>query len=156
MLPGRKVTATREELQNMYWDQRMSMKQIAEKYGVIPGAVRYWMMKYDIPRRNRYEATIKYPRKPFSGDEYERAYLLGLRAGDIHARKRATNTVGVNVTTTYPAMIELFERTFGRYGHVKKYPAKGPLVYEWYVYCDLDTSFGFLIKKPMEAPGVLH
>jgi hypothetical protein len=91
------------------------MKQISEKYGVIPGAVRHWMMKYDIPRRNRYEATIKYPRESFSGDEYERAYLLGLRAGDIHARKRATNTIGINVTTTRPAMFRLCKEIFCKY-----------------------------------------
>lgn len=151
MSPGRKVTLTLEELRNMYWAQRMNTRQIAEKYGVWPEAVRHWMVKYGIPRRNRYEATIKYPRKPFSGDEYEKAYLLGLRAGDIHARKRATNTVGVNVSTTSPAMIELFETTFRGYGFVKKYPAKGPLVYEWYVYCDLDRSFEFLIEKPVEV-----
>lgn len=110
------------------------------------------MTKHGIPTRNKRKIVLKYPRKPFSGDANEKAYLLGLRAGDIHARRRAINTVGVNVTTTYPAMIELFERTFGRYGCVKKYPAKGPLVYEWYVYCDLDASFGFLIEKPMGVP----
>ena len=128
------------------------MRQIAKLYKTTIGAVLYRFAKYGIPTRTRRKIVLKYARRPFSRDKFEKAYLSGLRAGDIHARKRATNTVGVNVTTTYPAMIELFERTFGRYGHVKKYPAKGPLVYEWYVYCDLDTSFSFLIKKPTETP----
>lgn len=35
---------------------------------------------------------------------------------------------------------------------MKKYPVKGPLVYGWYVYCDLDMSFNFLIEKPISAP----
>ncbi|MDI6884668.1 MAG: hypothetical protein QMD00_06065, partial [Hadesarchaea archaeon] len=148
----RKITAGREELRHMYWTQRMSTKQIAEKYGATPEAARHWMIKYWIPRRNHYEATIKYARKPFSGEGHELSYLLGLRAGDIHARRRATNTIGANVTTTCPPMIELFERTFGSYGYVKKYPVKGPLVYGWYVYCDLDMSFNFLIEKPISAP----
>ncbi|MDI6884540.1 MAG: hypothetical protein QMD00_05410 [Hadesarchaea archaeon] len=152
MSPERKVTVTREELREMYWGQRKSLARIARLYGVIHQSVRYWMIKHGIPRRNRYDATIKYPRTPFSGDRYERAYLLGLRAGDIHARRRATNTIGVNVSTTSPAMIKLMEDTFGRYGRVNKYPAKGPLVYEWYIYCDLDTSFDFLIEKPTGVP----
>jgi len=148
----RKMTATKKELHHMYWAQRMSTGQIAEKYGITSDAVRNWMIKYNIPRRSLYEATLKHPRKPFSGYAEERGYLLGLRAGDIHARKRATNTVGVNVTTTCPSMIKLFERTFEEYGCVKKYPVKGPLTYGWYVYCDLDTSFNFLIEKPSGLP----
>lgn len=146
------MTATREELQNMYWGQLMNARQIAEKYGVVPGAVRYWMIKYGIPRRNHYEATLKYPRKPFSGDGYERAYLLGLRAGDIHARRRAANTIGVNVTTTRPAMFKLCKEVFAKYGYVKKYPVRGPLGPQWYVYSDLDKSFEFLIEKPTKVP----
>jgi len=149
----RKMTATREELYRMYWDERMSAGRIAEKYNVTDNAVLRWMEKYSIPRRGKYEVILKYPRKPFSGDENEKAYLIGLRAGDIHARKRATNTVGVNVTTTCPAMIELFEGTFGGYGCVKRYPARGQFGYEWYIYCDLDVSFKFLIEKSVNVPS---
>lgn len=65
----------------------MSTKQMAEKYGATPEAARHWMIKYGIPRRNHYEATIKYARKPFSGEGHELSYLLGLRAGDIRAEK---------------------------------------------------------------------
>ena len=110
------------------------------------------MTKYGIPTRNKPKPVLKYARTPFSGDKNEKAYLLGLRAGDIHARKRATNTVGINVTTTRPAMLRLCEKVFGKYGYVKKYPVKGPVVYEWYVYCDLDKSFEFLIEKPSQVP----
>lgn len=149
----RKVTITREELHNMYWAQRKSMRQIAKLHGVTLGAVFYRMTKYGIPLRNKPKIRLTHVRKPFSGDKNEKAYLLGLRAGDIHARKRATNTIGVNVTTTHPAMFKLFTQTFGRYGRVKKYPVNAQLGYEWYVYCDLDTSFEFLIEKPMKVPN---
>jgi DNA-binding CsgD family transcriptional regulator len=152
MAQPKKLTATREELYEMYWGKQMSARQIAERFSISEEAVRRQMVKYGLPRRSRSE-ILKYARMSFGGDPLEGAYLIGLRAGDIHARRRATNTVGVNVTTTHPAMCELFEKTFGKYGHVRKYPVKGHLGYEWYLYCDLDKSFEFLIDKPIEVPS---
>jgi intein-encoded DNA endonuclease-like protein len=151
MPPRRKVIIAAEELHEMYWNFRKPTRQIADEYGIAPETVRRLMIKYNIQRRNRYEATLRYLRKPFSENTSEKAYLLGLRAGDIHARKRSTNTIGVNVTTTHPAMYKLLKKTFGEYGRVKKYPVKGQLGYEWYVYCDLDMSFEFLVEKPTDV-----
>lgn len=150
MPPKRKVTATREELHRMYWGQRMNTRQIAEKYGVIPDAVRYWMIKYGIPRRNCYEAALQYPRKPFSGDGYEKAYLLGLRAGDIHARHQG-RLIEASVGTTHPAMLKLFRKVFSNHGTVGTYPFKIHS-YELGIYTSLDKSFSFLLQKPSSVP----
>lgn len=102
--------------------------------------------------RDRIEAQIqavtKYDRKPFDGDNIEKAYLMGLRYGDLHVVEHG-RAIRVRVSTTHPAMAELFESVFSPYSHVSKYPRRARLVeFEWTVECDLDQSFRFLLVKP--------
>ena len=102
--------------------------------------------------RDRVEAQIKavsrHEKRPFSGDENEKAYLMGLRYGDLHVVKHG-RAVRVRVSTTHPAMADLFESLFSPYGHVLRYPRKARLVaFEWTLECDLDGSFEFFLLKP--------
>jgi len=87
------------------------------------------MKRFQVPARKGGN-PLKYPRKPFSGNEKEKAYLLGLRAGDIYAQQRTPNTVEVTTATTHPAMIDLFYDIFDKYGHCGIYPRKSNMGYE--------------------------
>jgi len=88
---------------------------------------------------------MKYPKKPFSNNLIEKAYLLGLRAGDISAAQHRKQ-VQVITGTTHPAQIRMFERVFMNYGHVGKYPYEQNGQRKWYVHCLLDKSFNFLTE----------
>lgn len=138
------ITAYR--LRQSYVLEKKSTRQIAKELGIAQSSVRRWMKRFRIPAR-RGGCPLKYPRSPFSGDEGEKAYLLGLRAGDLYAQQRTPNTVEVTTATTHPAMIDLFHDVFGKYGHCNKYPRRSNMGYEWALYCGLDTSFGFLKNK---------
>ena len=127
-----------------------SLKRIA---GKEVDAVTVWnhLKARGIILRDKVEAQIKavskYDRRPFDGNEVERAYLTGLRYGDLNVVRHG-RAIRVRVSTTHPAMAELFEALFSPYGHVFRYPRRAELTgFEWSLECDLDHGFGFLLEK---------
>ena len=127
-----------------------SLKQIAA--GTIsPVTVWIHLRKHGVHLRDKLEAqiqaTTKHERRPFSGDSVEKAYLMGLRYGDLHAARHG-RAIRVRVSTTHPSMARLFGTLFEPYGHVAHYSRRAKLVgFEWTLECDLDSSFGFLLSK---------
>lgn len=73
------------------------------------------------------------------------SYLLGLRAGDIHMRRRRRQIEG-SVGTTHPAMLNLFRKVFSKYGKTGTYPYK-TRSYELGINIFLDQLFSFLVRK---------
>lgn len=150
----KKIEIPKSVLKELYWEKGLSPDEIAKKFGIKHGrTVRKKMEKFNIPRRSLSEANTVHPKTPFSGNLDEKAYLLGLRAGDFYA-KLNTHTVRVQTTTTHPAQVNMTKKTFGKYSHVGKYTFfnKKRGIEEWFVYCDLDESFKFLLEKPKEIP----
>jgi hypothetical protein len=105
------------------------------------------MERYGIPRRTISEAGMQFPKSEFAGSPTERAYLIGLRTGDLHC-VLSGNQVRVSTSTTHPAMWRLLSSVFGKYGRINKTPARDRLGFEWAVYAYLDRSFDLLLRKP--------
>ena len=128
-----------------------SLKEIAgEEYSAT--TIMVHLRKRGVKRRDKVEAQIravtKYEKRPFRGDSVEEAYLMGLRYGDLDAVRHG-RAIRVRVSTTHPAMANLFESIFSPYGHVLRYPRTAPFTgYEWTLEVDLDRSFEFLLEKP--------
>ncbi|MDE1853356.1 MAG: hypothetical protein KGI38_06375 [Thaumarchaeota archaeon] len=127
-----------------------SLKQIA---GDKVGPVTVWnhLKARSVVLRDKVEAQIqavtKYERRPFQGDDVERAYLMGLRYGDLNAVRHG-RAIRVRVSTTHPAMASLFKSLFSPYGHVNCYPRNASLTEsEWTLEVDLESSFDFLLSK---------
>lgn len=82
---------TGELLEDLYVRQRLSIHKIAERVHYSQPTVQRTLVRYNILRWCGRDALagmhLRYPKTPFSGDELERAYLLGLKASNIHARK---------------------------------------------------------------------
>jgi len=95
------------------------------------------------------EKRRKYERRPFDGTDEERAYLLGLRHGDLSVSRPWRGVVRVSTSTTHPAMAELFRSLFEPYGHVYQYARykKDTGTFEWNVQVILDASFEFLLRR---------
>lgn len=128
-----------------------SLKQIAGK-GLSPVTVFLHLRKRGLQLRDKVEAQIqavtKYARKSFIGDLVERAYLMGIRYGDLNVVKHG-RAIRVRVSTTHPAMAELFESLFSPYGQVHRYPRRAKFTgFEWTLECDLERSFEFMLFKP--------
>jgi hypothetical protein len=137
-----------QALGTLYWNKKMTISQIAEKFGVSAWTIHQRMVKFNILRRKIGESNLKQQKLPFSGGPVEMGYLLGLRAGDLSVRWKGKR-IRVEVCTSHPAMIELFKDLFQKYARVGQCPEnKNARIFLWRVFTDLDTSFSFLVKKP--------
>ena len=61
---------SKDDLIDMYYDQRLSLSEIAKKTGRGETTIRRWMDMYKLPRRNYSEATILYHMK-LKGEDSE-------------------------------------------------------------------------------------
>ena len=148
---------SKEILEKHYIEEKLSTASIAKKFGIKHDrTVRKWMEKYKIPRRSLSESQTIYPKTSFDDNPKLKAYLLGLRAGDFHAR-RIHKVIRVQSTTTHPAQIEMMEKVFGKFSHVGKhiFMNKAFNIKQCFIYCDLNESFSFIIEKPQEIQKLI-
>ncbi|MBI5650455.1 MAG: hypothetical protein HZC40_08430 [Chloroflexi bacterium] len=147
-----RVRFTEEELRELYEQQRLSIRAIAKQKRVHPETIRDYLILFGIARRSVAEAKIKYPRRSFSGDAIEKAYLLGFRAGDLNVQTAnfspTSQTIIVACGTTRPEQVALFRSLFEAYGHVAQYQSSGQL----FAVCYLDRSFDFLLEQEDRVP----
>lgn len=147
----RKVTEEMVDEWVRRYESGESLKKIAGG-SMSPVTVFTHLKRRGVRLRDKIEAQIeavsKYARRPFTGDRLEKAYLTGLRYGDLNVVLHG-RAIRVRLSTTHPAMTELFESLFSAYGHVSKYPRRAKLVgYEWSLESDLNDTFQFLLSKP--------
>jgi hypothetical protein len=139
-----------ELILDLYNDQGKTPEEISTLLGISKSAARDHIAKR---ARLKPRSTPRYWRAPFSGDEIEKTYLLGYRAGDVNAFQDSALTVTARVSTTHQAMLELFQGCFSRYGCCSATPRRVFLTgYDWQVHAYLDNSFRFLIPKPSSPP----
>ena len=148
-----------EELKKLYHIKKLSMQQIADKYGIHDSSTiwnKFRKYKIDsrtvqdgiklaIPRRSRSiaKSSIKYPKKIFSGDLLEKSYLFGFSAGDLHITKRRYGaTIRMTTTTTKKFQVELVKSLFEKYTSVRISQSKSG---QYSISCNLDLTFDFLL-----------
>ena len=144
-------------LNDLYTNQKLSQSKIARLFGVQNQTVRRWLKRVEIPIKKREdivsETLIKYNRNAFSNDPFEKAYLIGLRYGDISTQKHG-RFIRVSVSSSHPEMLILFRKLFEGYSKVRTYPKynKSTGAYLWCIYSDVDGTFSFLLDKKNEIP----
>ena len=141
--PKKIVQISKEELVDLYCNQKLPYSQIAKKYSCSPTIIFDKMRKYGVMPRDISEACTIYPKKDFSGNLIEKAYLIGFRLGDLNGIKKHA-LVYLKSNTTKIEQVELMKRLFSEYGRlrIKEYQ-RGIFNME----CSLNKSFNFLIKK---------
>ena len=155
--PAEHIRKVAREVEDGWVERYKTGESLKEIAGTTVSPVTVWnhLKKRGLVLRDKVEAQIqavtKYERKPFDGDSVEKAYLMGLRYGDLDAVRHG-RAIRVRVSTTHPAMADLFESLFSPYGYVHRYPREAKLTgYEWTLECDLDSSFEFLLEKAAAA-----
>jgi len=145
----KKVDIPKRVLKDLYLNKKMSSLKIAEKLGNVNArTIRKKLKKFGIPTRSLSEALTRKFKRHFPNDLNEKAYFLGLRAGDFYA-KWIRKSIRVQTTTTHLAQINLLKNAFRNYGETCVYLTKNKSREdEWFVYVDLHSSFRFLLKKP--------
>ncbi len=147
----------KETLKKLYLDEQLSQQKISELFGVQRQTINRWLKIYKISIRQQGDAVslalTKNRKTSFSENLKEKAYLMGLRTGDLAVQKHG-RSLRISVASSHPAMIKLFYNCFRSYGYVNKYPKFNKLLkkYLWAVYCDVDNSFEFLHQKPNKIP----
>jgi len=136
---------TKEELEKLYWQQKLTLSQIGEMFSVTYPTVIYWMKKCGVHTRG----VRKYKTMPFDGTELDKAYLIGLRLGDLNVKLHRRQIL-VRTSTSHPRMLELFRNIFQKYSHVHQFPMFHPRKkphFDWQIYVLLDKSFTFMINN---------
>jgi len=108
------MSLSKELLEELYNEQRLSMAEIAERLSCSPNKVAYWMIKHDIPRRDVSEAIYLWQNPdgdpfeihlPESDDERELFHLgIGLYIGEGGKKKEQE----VSISNTDPRVIRAF------------------------------------------------
>ena len=82
----KQILISKEKLKELYLNRKSSVAQIARKIKSSRWPIQKLMKKYGITPRSLSEAQMKYPKRDFSGDLIEKAYLIGFRLGDLWVR----------------------------------------------------------------------
>lgn len=147
-----KFVIPKETLVNLYLKEKMTTAQIAEKLNVSRTTIENKLREYCIPIRSRSERMTKFPKKSFSGDLQEKAYMMSLRSGDINAYKHSS-CIRIQTSSTHPAQIQMVRDTFEKYSHIGICFHSTRFGESRTVYSDLNESFNFLVEKTHEIPG---
>jgi intein-encoded DNA endonuclease-like protein len=141
------VDIPEKDLKRLYLNKRLSSRKIAKIFKCAYSTVDRKIHQANLPIRTLAEAHIIYPRKSFSGNLAEKAYLIGFRIGDLRVRKfhKNSETIKLDCASTKKDQIDLISSLFSRYGRVwiSKPNKQGATQIE----CFLDLSFSFLLTK---------
>jgi hypothetical protein len=137
---------SREILINLYKNKKLSTWEIEKKHGYCRGTVHRKLKEFKIGTRGRAESHISFPRKNFSGNLIEKAYIIGFRIGDLGVRKihPGSKTICVASGSTKIEQIELIKGLFENYGPVWIQKLKNG---KMNIQANLDESFNFLVSK---------
>ncbi len=142
---------SKEVLEDLYWKKELSLFKIAKMYGMkSKGSIAYHMERFKVARRPSDRKNLT--RHTFDGNLIEKAYLIGLRTGDVSAQKHCRLVVACT-TSPKKAQMQMFRDAFEKYSHVNEYEAKGGFTEKSRkINCYLHPSFDFLIEKPKSIP----
>lgn len=75
-MPANPINIPETKLRNLYLKQKLTPKEIAEKFGHSRYGIFRWIKKYGIKTRTYSETNTKYPKFDFKGNLKEKAYLI--------------------------------------------------------------------------------
>lgn len=155
VMERRKIQISEDELRNLYEKRKLSTLKIAKIYNCYHQTILRKMKEFGIKSRENTEANTLYPKYNFSGNLIEKAYLLGFRMGDLNVYKtsKTGKTIRIEGNSTKLSQMKLIKKMFGKYGHFKKYKAKGFRGDDfWHGYCLVNNTFDFLLIKKESVP----
>ncbi|MCX7841252.1 MAG: hypothetical protein N2559_17580, partial [Anaerolineae bacterium] len=152
-MANKTVHLNREELEYLYLVERLGIDAIAARLKTSHGSVWRALDEYGITRRDLSDACTKHHRANFSGDLREKAYLIGLRLGDLWVSKNkpgiGSKTILVSCHSSSHEQIELVRSLFEIYGHVH---ITTYLDGSAQIVCYLNETFEFLLPKEDAIP----
>jgi len=113
-VPSKKI------LVKLYINKKLSTWKIEKLYGYRRGTIHKKLIEYGLKTRSRANSHILFPRKNFSGNLIEKAYLIGFKLGDLGVRKVYPNseTICIASGSTINEQIDLIKSLFEKYGKI--------------------------------------
>lgn len=141
-----RINLSKKELRGLYLNEKLSTRKIEKKLKISRGTIYRKLKEFNIKTRDLATANITNPRKNFSGDLTEKAYLIGFRIGDLGVRKIYPNSKTITVASgsTIQEQIDLIKNLFKNYGVVRIKTTKNGKTNIW---VGLNESFDFLLSK---------
>jgi hypothetical protein len=138
------VSINKKQLKHLYVSG-LSLKTIGRRYHITASAVHRKMVRLALTRRTPWEHNIIHKRKNFSGNQSEKAYLMGFRIGDLNVIYNCSSII-VKSNTTHLVQVNLMKSLFSKYGPVW---ISSPVTNKCVYHCTfgLNHSFKFLIQK---------
>lgn len=138
----KRIIIPKKELYYLYHIKKWPLSKIGKKFSCNAVTVFERMKKYKIPSRTMSEAKTIYPKKDFSDDPIEKAYLIGFRLGDLNVFSEY-HLIRIQSNTTKIEQAELIKKLFQKYSKIsiRKY---GKL---FKLQTGLNQSFLFLLPK---------
>lgn len=106
-----------EELYTLYFEKQLTFAEIAQQFGCSPVTVHKRLEACGFQARSAGGAVFEYPKKDFEGSLCDKAYLIGLRLGDLHVEK-GNWAIRIRCTSTHQEQIDLIHDLFAEYGGV--------------------------------------
>ena len=146
------VNIQKDKLRDYYFSQKLSVHKLAKIYNCSPKTISNRLKHYGFKARpfgRTFVIHHKYPKKDFSGNLIEKAYLIGFRLGDLYIYKpnKGGETVMATCGSAKSCQIKLIKNLFKDYGHI--WIGKPDLKRNGWrkIECSLNPSFNFLLKK---------
>jgi predicted DNA-binding protein YlxM (UPF0122 family) len=138
----RGVEISCETLHALYVDKQLSFAEIAERCQCSPATIHRRLKACGIEARPVGGSACEYPKKDFDGGPCSKAYLIGLRLGDLHI-EQGSRAIRVRCTSTCQEQITLIQELFMEYGGI--WISKPQAVRGTGITVHLNRSFDFLL-----------
>ncbi len=149
------IPISTKELERLYVTEQNSTEEIAAKLKCSATGIRDRLRSEGLAIRNRKEAKALVStrgRKNFNGNQTEKAYLLGLRTGDLHVRTSSDSSpsIFVELNTTKSDMVSVFRDCFSSYTTI--WEGNPDRLGAISMRAPLNRSFAFLLEKEDNIP----
>lgn len=138
----REIKVSCDTLRVLYIDNQLSFAEIAERYQCSPTTVHRRLKACGIEARPAGGSIYEYPKRDFDGSPCDKAYLIGLRLGDLHVEE-GNSAIRVRCTSTHQEQIDLIQELFLEYGGV--WISEPRAVRGTGITAHLNRSFDFLL-----------
>jgi hypothetical protein len=106
-----------EDLYVLYVEKQLTFAEIGDQSGCSPVPIHKRLKDCGFQARPPGGSVFEYPKKDFPGSLGEKAYLIGLRLGDLHV-EAGNWAIRVRCTSTHREQIELIQELFEDYGGI--------------------------------------
>lgn len=141
------IDLSKNQLKKWYLGQKLSTWKIEKRFGYPRGTVYRKLREFGLVTRNIAVSHILFPRKNFSGNLLEKAYLIGFRLGDLNITQcgPSSETIVAKCASTQRGQIKLFKNLFAVYGHIiQGKPTKDNKIN---IQANLNLTFSSLLSK---------